>query len=503
MGFAFVCFTICVKILRSYRSAALLSCVPIVSVISFGHISNWVYSINGSNLPDSLFLSVWLLVAIVVFFLLFSALKKSDNPFFELTAILNTFAIVSVSFSLLPLILSNLPPEFEPDVLENKEHSIGFAQHEWLSSGTQFQLPVDPPDFYFIIMDAYAREDVLKSRFGLDNSPFIDWLNSKGFYVSSDSHSNYAWTHLSLGATLNAEYLQSLIPESFTVNSPEDFRDRNHFIIKLINSRFINNSRVHRFFSTLGYRTVSSGSRYTAIRKQHRVFTEALLGPMSEIEKALLSNSILRPMFYISHDNEVIKRLQVIKYDQVVRALDSLEFDAYENGPKFVFYHIISPHEPFSFDASGNPVPRHPYFDSTQLMTDKQSMTGYRDWFKKNYPDNVLGLNYHLKSTIQGILDASEGNAVIILQSDHGSSLGLDPQSVAQSDVVERFGILNAIFMPAKYPRSGLTDTMSSVNTFPVIFNNIFNLNLPLRDNHAYYSNGDLEFTDVTDRLKK
>ena len=67
--------------------------------------------------------------------------------------------------------------------------------------------------------------------------------------------------------------------------------------------------------------------------------------------------------------------------------------------------------------------------------------------------------------------------------------------------MVERFGILNAIYLPPGYPGVGLTDTMSSINTFPAVLNNVFNLEIPLQENRAYFSYGDLDFIDVTDRV--
>ena len=144
----------------------------------------------------------------------------------------------------------------------------------------------------------------------------------------------------------------------------------------------------------------------------------------------------------------------------------------------------------------------HPVYDSSEWFSDKLKMPGYLDWLKENYPKNVGGLNHHLKLALQEILDASGGKAIIVLQADHGSALGWVSESRDRTDIVERFGILNAIYLPAVYSQYGLEHSMSSVNTFPVIFNNVFGLEIPTRDNLAFYSEGDLEFEDVTLRLR-
>jgi len=92
--FVFLVYIICLKILGSSRKAAVLSFVPIFSVITFGHASNLIYSISGSNIPDLYFFAVWVLITLGISYLLARVLRKSRNQLFELTAILNTFGVV-------------------------------------------------------------------------------------------------------------------------------------------------------------------------------------------------------------------------------------------------------------------------------------------------------------------------------------------------------------------------------------------------------------------------
>ncbi len=40
------------------------------------------------------------------------------------------------------------------------------------------------PDIYYIILDGYARHDVMASHFDFDNSAFLDHLRARGFYVA-------------------------------------------------------------------------------------------------------------------------------------------------------------------------------------------------------------------------------------------------------------------------------------------------------------------------------
>ena len=62
------------------------------------------------------------------------------------------------------------------------------------SAGLNAGNPGNLPDIYYIILDSYARQDVLKEVGGYDNSDFINYLTSKGFYVASESCSKYTHT---------------------------------------------------------------------------------------------------------------------------------------------------------------------------------------------------------------------------------------------------------------------------------------------------------------------
>ena len=67
------------------------------------------------------------------------------------------------------------------------------------------------PDIYYIILDGYARSDVMKAFFDFDNSPFLDRLEKLGFFIARDSIANYCQTPLSLSASLNSVYLDDLV----------------------------------------------------------------------------------------------------------------------------------------------------------------------------------------------------------------------------------------------------------------------------------------------------
>jgi len=87
---------------------------------------------------------------------------------------------------------------------------------------SELELPMETsdirfPDIYYIIVDGYARDDILLDLYDYDNSEFINFLQDMGFYIATESRSNYNQSDLSLASSLNMTYLD-FIPKSYGVN---------------------------------------------------------------------------------------------------------------------------------------------------------------------------------------------------------------------------------------------------------------------------------------------
>ncbi len=77
--------------------------------------------------------------------------------------------------------------------------------------GISLHPPAQPPDIYFIILDGYARADVMQEIYHYDNRPFLEFLKTRGFQVASDSRANYCQTLLSLASCLDLDYLDTFL----------------------------------------------------------------------------------------------------------------------------------------------------------------------------------------------------------------------------------------------------------------------------------------------------
>ena len=323
----------------------------------------------------------------------------------------------------------------------------------------------EKPDIYYIILDGYARDDVLQDRWKYDNSEFLQALQERGFYVARCSKSNFGQTELSLASSLNMEYLQDLDP----LYAPSDKRTRATL------PATIRDGAARRYLEGLGYKTVGfeSGYGWTDLRdadiflKPEGGYREnvSLLGGANQFEVMLMDTSAL-----ILVTDATLKLPAMLKPDlqshermlreHILYILDTLPKVPRLPGSKFVFAHIVSPHSPYIFGPDG---------EETQ-NSELDTIVGYTN--------QVTYLNMRLLPILDEIIAGSETPPIIILQADHGW---------ARDEPERRMRILNAYYLPAGGDQL-LYESISPVNTFRLIFNSYFDAGFPLLDDLSYYS---------------
>jgi hypothetical protein len=166
-------------------------------------------------------------------------------------------------------------------------------------------------------------------------------------------------------------------------------------------------------------------------------------------------------------------------------------------GPKLVFAHIGSPHQPYVFRADGSEIPEsvisnrpgNPYSDLNTFFTDQVTYT------------STITLE-----TIDAILASSRSRPIILLQADHGPDLGLDWKHPDAPRLRARMAILNAYYLPDGC-RNAVYPSISPVNSFRVVINCVFGTGYELLDDRSYYSvlrgppSGRLRFQAVEELL--
>ncbi|MFV2045676.1 MAG: hypothetical protein ACC700_20910, partial [Anaerolineales bacterium] len=348
---------------------------------------------------------------------------------------------------------------------------------EAANSATELSLPVGQlaPDIYYIITDAYARDDYLLANYGHDNRPFLEALEAMGFYVALCSRSNYAQTDLSLPSSLNMEYLE-VLDDSYLAGTTE----------KIGLDRLIRQSRVRRELEALGYSVVAfeTGFFYTQLEDADYYYELPKQGTLSEFfnfrgingfEAMWLQNSGVKFLLDSATTTGALTLLlpdldrpRSIYRDRALYVLDQLEQENIPaiRGPKFVFAHIVSPHFPYVIDREGE-------------FVDRETPTDDRD----AYIDQLVYLNKRLAGILKGIVETADVPPIVILQADHGN--------IASPS--ERTAILSAYFLPGD-GAGGLYQSISPVNTFRLIFDKYFGGNFGLLEDRSFLSNDDLPF---------
>lgn len=327
------------------------------------------------------------------------------------------------------------------------------------------------PDIYFIVLDAYARDDILTEEYGFDNTPFLSSLEDMGFYVPTCNQSNYSKTAFSIATTLNLDYLDVLGGGS---------------AYKAVRNKYlIRDNEVRRILTQWGYTTVAfpTGLWWSVMDdadvfltpEQDNLRKVGPWQPLAEVnpfELLLLQTSFHTPLAWLTasgvteplHEGSLEAAIEEDvdrqKYDRVQFALDALERIPYIPGPKFVYAHIVSPHPPYLMNRAGE-------FDLT--------LKGK----KAGYIEQMIYLNERLLPILQGILDHSDTPPIIILEGDHGTK-----RVEWTPDIVKN---LSAYYFPDG-GSDHLYNTITPVNLFRIILDHYFGTDYGTVEDISYRS---------------
>ncbi len=348
------------------------------------------------------------------------------------------------------------------------------------------------PDIYYIVLDAYARSDVLRRVFGQDNGDFLGFLAEKGFHVDGASVANYNQTYLSLASSLNFTYLQDIEVLEKLNGSPAASRIPLRILIH--HARIIESLKQH------GYAFVTFPSGYHATSFDNAdVVIENRWTP-SEFQDGLIAMTPIPGLLalLLGEDQYDWHRQRILNIlDGLERAADNLR------QPVFVFAHVFSPHPPFVFAADGSVRRANRPFTTDDGSHFFLRQGGSVEEYVEGYSGQVAFLNRRLRQAIESILDSSRSPPIIIVQSDHGSGFRMHHESLEQTDLLERFPILNAYHLPG-FDYDQLPAGLSPVNTFRVVLNHYFGTRLELLEDRSYFApwSTPYVYVEVTDRLR-
>ena len=242
------------------------------------------------------------------------------------------------------------------------------------------------PNIYFIVLDMYARQDVLAAEFGLDNSAFLSQLEHRDFIVDRSSFSNYPTTPLTISTSFNMDFY------SYDKNYSVDLiRGKNPVVTFLTDNGYqfyFVDSGGNSQITCGGYEDVCLGSGTI----EDGIALIVKMTPLWRLMHGALFSRYFEALYLLT-DLE-LSVLQVV--DQIV---DSDE-------PAFVFAHILSPHEPARFNS-----------DCTKIFNLNPGLGAAT---KEGYKTDLRCLNEQIIRSVDHILSFDKTNPIILIQSDHG-----------------------------------------------------------------------------------
>jgi hypothetical protein len=422
-------------IYRSNRKAGILTTLLVIGFFVYGFIYDVLERMFYKGYWPLSHIHRFLILAYLLFYLIvFVILCRSRRPHETVNYILNVFIATVFLFNLAIGLFSY-----------QKNKSGLDSKNPFLDSLGELKISGDianKPDVYYIILDGFANEQVLKDFYSDPHPLLYDFLRKNGFFIADSSRCNYPYTSVSLSSSMNLNYLDSL-------------KTVNPFTLVSQNS-------VGTIFKKMGYRMINIQSGY-AVTEDIEIADKTIpIASNNEFERRLMELTVFRIDDVLGYSN----------YKRITSQVSQLHKVGEEAGPKFSFVHIVCPHPPYIVDSAGK----------KRLRTALSDMA----WEPRaDYLQQVKFISKKIGDFISTIIRKSKTPPVIILQSDHGPWISdKNPDHVYDC----RTKILNAYFIPDSL-RKNIYRSITPVNSFRFLFSQLYGINFSLLpDRPALYS---------------
>lgn len=448
-------------ILKNKKAGSFIGSIGILLFFSYGHI----YKLITSDIEIRHFIIISIFVGFFIISLIYFV--KTKRKLNNATKIANGVAIVLILISATNIFSDNIQGNNSLDFINmNQEVKIDSSQIN------------QKPDVYYIILDAYSGNNILKNYFGYDNNEFISFLEEENFNVIKNANSNYPTTFLSLSSSLNMKHLECIEGLESCVNPSAAYK-------------MIQNNKVMEKFKQKGYTIINSNSGWPPTR-DFDISSENLCNKYSgiinsEITITLISNSILNPIY--------VKLYEENKREHILCILSELEevHHRYDK-PIFVFSHIMLPHHPYVFGPNGESVSPEKLEIGWEGLEDD----------KEGYLNQLKFTNKKIKQIVKNIIEESEIPPIIIIQGDHGLKIKIEDMNNPSNKMLrEKFSILNAYHIPNQ--NESVHQNITPVNSFKIVMNQLFNEENELLSDSSYWlsSGPHSNFKEITSILNE
>ncbi len=319
---------------------------------------------------------------------------------------------------------------------------------------------------YYIILDEYAREDVLMDYLSINNIEFIKKLKNMDFEYFPNSLSNYDTTPLSISTTLNMDYY------TYNTNYDVDIIQNKSRILQILKEQGYKNI----FVESGGNSQITCNGLEDYCIKSGTISDDiALLLQMTPLWRIMRSDKFYRYFegIYLLTDlkKSTDRILQIIKKD---------------NSSFFVFSHILSPHNPQRYNK-----------DCSKFFSINP---GLGTATKEQYSIDLPCLNADVISSVKSIIKQDKSDPIIFLTSDHGIARSM----VDNNDEILRLKNLILIKSPKQCSKF-YTKNLTPVNFMNFAISCLQDKNLPFKKNRHFVTiKGEkTQLVEVTDLVKE
>ncbi len=231
---------------RDLYKAAIITSLLVFYLSSSGHVfrilKGYLFPDITQNLHPALILLELLLVILVANNKVWDKyITKISHV--SVTRFANLFSLLILIYP--ALTLANFSLLIVDDPISTWTKSVAGNDDQNALAGTR------KPDIYLIILDGYARNDVLRDIYAFENTNFTDDLAQRGFFIAERSHSNYLQTPLSFTSFLNYSHIDT---------ATQLLGDKSINRLPLIN--LIEFSKVITSLKEIGYQLVTTESGF-------------------------------------------------------------------------------------------------------------------------------------------------------------------------------------------------------------------------------------------------
>ena len=470
VGGGMVALAIAAVVARDWHRGALIASVLVIGFFGYGHAWNAVADVLPNQWP---LIGAWALLVLIGLFVAWRSSRWARSA----TRALNVVAAIALLLNAWSLAGTMV------GVAAGGTPGEGVASVELRPPDGE-----DLPDVYYLVFDRYGGPTALADVYDIDNEPFFAALEERGFHVARHAHSNYVKTPLSLVSSLNMEPLDA---DALKADA-ETGEDR-----EPIHRALGGHLAVPTALKALGY-TYAHVSNWwppsiTNVDADRTFHYEG----QDEFSTVLAQTTLLRAFTEPEAAPTDPWDWRILRA-HTLYALEHLDAIPQLPGPKYVFAHLLVPHDPYVFDRDGS------FMDREQVAAQGQP---------ESYRRQLSYVNDRIIQLVDRIIAGSGDDAVIMLQADEGpfpqryraNEWAFQWRDATDAELEEKFGILFAMRVPdADVEAAGFHDTITPVNAFRVIFNARFGTDLPMRPDRIW-AHEDLthfyDFFEVTDRL--